>query len=153
MTARERLLALRRALIAVLIARATLVGVALALCGVAIVRALALPTAFTLVASAIGIVAAVALGARARPARSLERIALWVEERHPSLRYALVTAAGDAAPGVETQALALPWWDDARRRLTRSMFVPVGALVAALMLFAWRPVLLHRGAVSSDFFS
>ncbi len=151
MSARERLLALRRALVGALMARAALVGVAVALGAIAIVRGLALPSTFAALSIIAGMVVALALASRARPARSLERVALWVEERHPSLLYALVTAAGDRAPAaVEMQALALPWWDDARRRLARSFLVPTGALLAALALFAWQPALMHRAGASSE---
>jgi hypothetical protein len=149
MSARDRLLALRRTLATVLLARALLFGVAIAIAGTAMAHALALPAVATLVAQLIGVAVSLALANRARPARSLERVALWVEERHPTLRYALVTAAeGEPSDAVEVHALAHPWWSDERRRLVRALAAPVAALAVALALIIWRPLLAPR-AVSA----
>jgi hypothetical protein len=150
-SARERLVALRRALVAVVLARAAIVGGAVVAGGAIIAHALSRPSTIVLGAMALGLGVALALGSRVRPARSLERVALWVEERHPTLRYAVVTVAGGVASGaVEAQALALPWWDDARRRLARSLLVPSGVLALALAVLVWRPVLVHRAATSTN---
>ncbi len=137
MTAHDRLLALRRLLLTVLTLRALLIGASVALVCVAIGRVLAVPTDTLLLLATIGVfVAAVAMGRSGR-ARSLGRVALWVEERHPTLRYALVTAAESRAPAeVERQALATPWWDVERRRLLRALVVPALALLVGLALFA-----------------
>lgn len=151
MTARQRLLALRRTLAVIVVARAILIGGAIAVAGAALARALALPTTATWVVALLGLGVSASLGARARLARSLERVALWVEERHPGLRYAVVTAAGEAAPlpAVETQALQSPWWNDARGRLWRTLAAPAAALVAAGALLIWQPMLVHRTGDSS----
>ncbi len=146
MTARERVVALRRTLTAVLLARAVAIGAAIALAGLALSRALALPSAVPLVLAAVGAGAALRLAARVRPARSIERVALWVEEHHPTLRYALVTAAAGApADAVERQAMEHPWWDDEHRRLRRALVPPAAALAAAVILLVAAPVLV-RGA-------
>lgn len=147
MTARERVVVLRRTLTAVLLARALVVGAAVSLAGVAVAHALALPWIAGVVALVGGVVT-VMLGARVRPVRSLERVALWVEERHPALRYALVTAAAGGPPrdAIERQALQEPWWDEEQRRLLRVLGLPLGALAAAVALALWHPVLATSDA-------
>ena len=146
MTARDRVVALRRVLTLVLLARATVIGAAIVLAGGALSHALAWPAAASLVLGTVGIAAAIGLAAQVRPARSLERVALWVEERHPALRYALVTAAAGGATqmDLERQALQHPWWEAERRRLRNALALPVSALVVAIALVMWRPVLVHR---------
>ena len=146
MTARERVLSMRRTLTAILLLRATVVGAAVAAAGTALVHALSLPRGSTLVIVSLAAAVALRLASRVRRARSVERVALWVEERHPTLRYALVTAAGESrvSPSVEAQALHTPWWEVERRRLRRGLVLPVALLVAALALAAWRPVLVRR---------
>src|SRR5690606_27854545 len=67
-------------------------------------------------------------------ALSPQRAALWLEEREPALRYALVTAAeGDvsqaARAGLEASIASVAWEEPARRALARSLRLP--ALVAA----------------------
>ena len=147
MTARERVVALRRTLTAVLLARAVAFGAAVALVGITAAHALALAGVVPAVLAVLGLAVAAVLAVRARPARSLERVALWVEERHPALRYALVTAAADGAPreAVERQALAHPWWDVEHQRLRRALALPALALIAAVALALWRPVLVRDG--------
>ena len=146
MTARDRVVALQRTLTLVLAARAATLGVAVALVGVAASRALALPSSVALVFALAGLGIMGVLARRARPVRSIERVALWVEERHPTLRYALVTAAADSAasPEVERQALAHPWWDDERRHLARALAAPLAALAAAAALALWTPMAVHE---------
>jgi hypothetical protein len=150
MTARERVVALQRTLTAVLLARAVALGAGVALVGIAASHALSLPVAATVAIALVGVAVALVLAARARPARSLERVALWVEERHPALRYALVTAAAGGGPHgpVEQQALAHPWWDEERTRLLRALGVPMAVLVAGVALAVWHPVRLTGAAVS-----
>jgi hypothetical protein len=151
MTARERVVALRRTLTAVLAVRAVALGAAVALAGVVVTHALALPWEVSALLALGGAGVALVLAARVRPARSLERVALWVEERHPALRYALVTAAADGPTrsAIEQQALQQPWWDEERQRLLRALGVPVAAFVAAAALAIWHPVLLSRDAASA----
>lgn len=152
MTARERVIALRRTLTAVLLARAIALGGAIVLAGVALSHALSLPRVASALFVLIGVAVALVRAARVRPARSVARVALWVEERHPALRYALVTAAaGGATPsGVEQQALQHPWWDDERRRLFRALGAPTAAFIAAAALALWHPVLPMREAGSAS---
>ena len=100
MIARERLLRARRRLAGVVLLAALLWATAAATMLMGIValtdRAMPLSTgAIPLVMATIG-AGALAAGAwvlwRARGARSLESVALWIEERDPRLQYALVTA-------------------------------------------------------------
>lgn len=151
MTAHDRVSALRRTLMGVLLARAVMFGAVVVLAGVAASRALALPSALV-VAALAGVGVAVALAARVRPARSLERVALWVEERHPSLRYALVTAATADAPRpeLESQALAQPWWDDDQRHLHRALVLPIVTVAVAAVLALRMPALVHRDAIGAE---
>ena len=142
MTSRERLLGVRRLLVATFALRALLVGLAVTLATLALVRWLGVASTSSFVACAIsGAVVAAWLARPALRARSAERVALWVEERTPALRYALVTAAGAVAlhPDVDRQALALPWWSDARRAMARSLAWPATSALAAALLFATLP--------------
>ncbi len=146
-TARERLEGLRRALAAVVIARAAMVGASIVLVGAAMSHAAGLPGIATALAAILAAGVALALAARARGARSLARVALWVEERHPELRYALVTAAETESvpPALESEALRTPWWEQERRRLLGTLVLPLALLAAAAALALWRPALVRPG--------
>jgi len=152
MTARDRLLSLRRTLLTVLTLRALLVGASVTLLVVALARALALSTSAALITGSIGLFVVALLLRPALAARSVERVALWVEERHPALRYALITAVerpGGAA--LEQQATSVAWWDTERRALGRTLLIPAVAAVATLVLALWVPRLTrHSDAASSD---
>lgn len=152
MTARERLLGLRRLLLAVLALRALLVSTSVTLCAVAAARVAALPSDAVLLVSSIGVFVLVLLLRGGLAARSPERVALWVEERHPVLRYALVTAVeGPAAGDVERQAVATPWWDEERRALLRALALPAAALLVVLALVSVAPRLARvRANVAED---
>ena len=131
MTAHDRLVALRRSIALTLVARAIITGLAAALVVFAIGRIAGWgmwTTAIVLVA--FGAVAATSTHTLTG-ARSLTRVALWVEERTPSLRYALVTVAdGAQSPALEAQALGTDWWTEAQRALLRSLVMPASAAVA-----------------------
>lgn len=147
MTARERLLSLRRLLLTVVTLRALFVGASVALVAVAIARLAAMPSDAVMLVGSIGLFVFALLLHRGLAARSLERVALWVEERHPSLRYALVTAMEEpAAVDVERQAVGTPWWDDERRALLRALVPPAIALLAATALVSLVPGLARYGA-------
>jgi hypothetical protein len=78
---------------------------------------------------------------RSRGVRSLSRVALWVEERTPSLRYSLVTIAdGVHAPGVDAQALSAPWWTDAQNALLKALLAPAIAAILAVAVVWWAPL-------------
>jgi hypothetical protein len=141
MTALDRLRELRRSMQLALVLRATMI--ALSVIAVAFVLLSVISTRG--VALAVAIVAG--LAASIRPlltiarVRSLSTVALWVEEGEPELRYSLVTAAeGSASPLLESQALALPWWSDARRRVARSLVAPGAAFVIVMTIALWNPL-------------
>src|SRR4051812_32524544 len=100
MTVFSRLRSVRAILAAGVLARAAGWGAAAALTlliGAALVDqhvALAVGTRHIVlaIAAATWIVTSGMLGWRDRTVTSLERVALWVEEQHPSLEYTLVTA-------------------------------------------------------------
>ena len=146
MTARSRVIAMRRTITAVMLARAVAVGGTIVVVAIAVSRALALPVTVLMPLFAAGLGVALAMAARARPARSLEQVALWIEERHPSLQYALVTAAaaGVERPDLEAQSLSHPWWDQERRYLLRRLRAPFVAFAAAIALLAWNPTFATR---------
>jgi hypothetical protein len=137
MTARERLVSLQRLVLTAVVLRAACIGGSVTLVSLAVARLIALPPAGALLVASIGIFVAVLLGARGWNARSLARVALWVEERHPALRYALVTAAeAPSTAEVEAQALAVPWWSTERRTLARALAGPAASVLVAVVLLA-----------------
>jgi hypothetical protein len=157
MTPHERVRRTRTVLLSAVVARAllwsaavgaTVIGVA-ALLDLLIdlpreVRRLTTPLAW----AAAGVVL-LALLWRGRRTRSLTSTALWIEERAPSLQYALVTAL---EPGIERVAPLLArevernrWESEILpRTLTRAVIPPLAALAVAIaMLLA-----LPRGVVA-----
>ena len=147
MTAHDRVAATRRTLGAAVISRAILWAIAIAFALLAIIgvadwlfgaprtlRALALPAAIALAIAAAGY----ALW-HGRRVRSLPAVALWLEERVPELRYALVTAldAPLASPALERDIAAVQWPPVVRRALGNALLPPLLVLVAAAaLLFA-----------------
>ena len=84
---------------------------------------------------------------RARRARSLTRVALWLEERVPALEYALVTtleAPSYVAGPLEAQIARTSWTAEIRRATARALVAPSVALALAVILLA----LVPREAVS-----
>jgi hypothetical protein len=153
MTARDRLIRLQRTLAITLATRALLVGSATAFVLVAIVRFAGLPSWGVALAMLVGVGIAVGMLLRMRGVQSLSRVALWVEERTPSLRYSLVTVAdGVQSPSVDAQALGVQWWSDSQRTLMKALLIPGGAALIATALAIWAPVAqrLTQSAVSSS---
>jgi len=90
-----------------------------------------------------GIIGGVVLGLLFRPWRRLTipRVALWIEERVPSLQYALVTsvdpvASGPNAAALEYQIERVSWDAESRRAMTRAVSWPVVAALGAAAAFA-----------------
>lgn len=152
----SRVRATRRLLIVAILARALAWGIAVAIVIVAIAAladlliglALPLRSAVRWIAPAAGILAAVIILWLSREVRSLESVALWVEERVPRLRYALVTAVDDRHAAsrlvLEPRVRETRWGDAIAKRAVR-------AVVPALMiaLGAWAILLLlPDGAVA-----
>jgi len=77
---------------------------------------------------------------RLRALRSAESVALWVEMHRPSLRYALVTLAGDApltaaVSGALERTVAAEGWDaPVRRTVVRTIALPLVAIAVAAAL-------------------
>ena len=146
MTAHARLLHVRRSLAVVLSIRALLAGTAVGMSLFTLVRMIGLPSWCIALAVLLGLGACAFLAAKLSALRSLSRVALWVEERTPTLRYALVTIAdGVQSPALEEQALGTPWWTEAQRAMLRSLLVPVLVAASLVGLVLWLPALL-RGA-------
>jgi hypothetical protein len=148
-TARVRLLRARRRLAATLMLRALLTAAAAAIVVRAIAGRLVSPetvTGLTVLAAAI---AGMPLLAAVGRVRSLERVALWIEEGYPALQYAVVALAGEhASPALERQALAVHWGGSAARlvRLVAWPMLAFGlALIGALAVSSVR----SHGAESS----
>ena len=140
MTAYARLLRLRRSLAVVLAVRALLAGIAVTMALSAIVRVVGLPSWSIALGVLSGVGASALLANRLRALRSLTRVALWVEERTPALRYSLVTIAdGATSPTLEAQALGSPWWSDAALAMQRSLVVPVLVTVFIASVALWLP--------------
>jgi hypothetical protein len=142
MTARERVASARRTLGAAITIRAVLhslaaAAVLLAIAGAAdwifgaprIVRELLLPTALLL-----ALVTFVYALWRGRRVRELPVVALWLEERVPELRYALVSAldAPLASPVLEREVAAVQWSSAINRALGHALVSPLLVLMFAL---------------------
>jgi hypothetical protein len=102
-------------------------------------REVVLPTAL-----ALGALVALFSLWRARRAFRLGSVALWIEERRPSLRFALVTAlepgaAGAALPNLERAVSAAHWGMPAVRAVLGAIARPALLLAAALALRAALP--------------
>jgi hypothetical protein len=151
MTAQARVRRTRAVVLSALAARALLWGAA---AGVATIGAIALadllvglPREVRQLAAPLAWVAAgivlTALLWNARRARSLSSVALWIEERVPSLQYALVTAVdpahADLAPLLEREVDRSRWEPSILPRAVAHAMLPplvmlavVGALIVAL---------------------
>ena len=94
-------------------------------------------------AAAIGAAAASLVVWRGRGVRSTERVALWIEEAVPALRYALVTLLDArlayAAARLEPEVAAVLWGRPLVRVTARAALVPAAALVLALVALAALP--------------
>ncbi len=118
--------------------RAATIGITVFLAALVLVRMSGAPRWAMGVAALVAAVATALFLLRLRGMASLPRVALWVEERTPSLRYALVTVAeGVKDPRLETQALSAPWWADASRTLLRSLVAPLLALLVTGGIAVW----------------
>lgn len=103
--------------------------------------------ALALVAIASGVVVTIALCWRDRPALSLSRVALWIEERFPTLEYALVTAVElEDSAFVETNATTSTdrWSRAATRRALRALGAPIAVVAAGALIV----LILPSGAVA-----
>ena len=149
MTAHDRLLRLQRALAVVVSIRAVLLGASVGSALFALTSLFGISRWSEMAAVVGGVIATVAGATRLRPVRSLSRVALWVEERTPALRYALVTIAeGGVSPSLEYQALDAHWWIETQQRMLRSLVLPVLAALSIVALAFALPAV--RGGAASD---
>lgn len=149
MSARDRLVDLQRSMRLTVVARAAAIGGAVFLATLVLSRMIGAATWTVDVGAVVAPLVTAALLLRLRGVESLTRVALWVEERAPSLRYALVTVAeGVNDDRLETQALSVPWWNDASWTLVRSLATPLLALLFAGGLTLW-----SRSAIAPPFSS
>ncbi|HTJ22927.1 MAG TPA: hypothetical protein VL383_11065 [Gemmatimonadaceae bacterium] len=152
MTALSRLRVVRGVLVTGVVVRAIAWGVAAGLSlliGAAIVDSrfpLQLGTRHLLVALAVAaqLAVTIALLWRDRAAAMLDRVALWIEERHPSLAYTLVTAVEMRDERLVQSADTRPWPGTAVQRAARALALPLGIVVLAVAAL----VLLPPGAVA-----
>ena len=97
---------------------------------------------------AVAVVTAIAVAAavcwRDRAVLSLDRVALWIEERFPTLEYLLVTAVETGDESLVPIATATGWTTTARRRAVRALRAPGLVLGAAILVV----LLLPGGAVA-----
>ena len=147
MTARERVAGARRTLGATIGARALLWALAAGTALLAIVALIdmmiGVPRALRMLAIPAAVIAALGVAAyalwRGRRVRSLPAVALWLEERVPALRYALVTALDAPLPSsyLERDIAAVNWAPVIRRALGHALLPPLVLLAAAAtLLFA-----------------
>ena len=96
------------------------------------------------VAIVAGVVTAAAFAWRDRRVLSLDRVALWIEERFPSLEFTVVTAVETGDDSVVPRAAAEIWRGTAVRRATRAVRAPLFSIVAAALI----SLTLPAGAVA-----
>jgi len=130
----------RHLLHGVALARAILAGGGIALLAFAVARFGALGDGVTWsIAALAGFAAALAaLSHSLRRPLSLQRAALWIEEREPRLRYALVTAVEPGIAPATLQALdrtieGVEWEGTARRVLRRTLAAPLLMSIAGVL--------------------
>lgn len=150
MTARERLGRTRLVLAGSIVARAAAWGAAAALALLALAAAtdlfVALPRSLRAgivpLAAIGGLLVAGVLLWRGRRVLSPARVALWLEERVPSLDWMLVTAIdapGAAAQVLESRLANVRWESRARRDAARAMLPALLALAVAIVGLAALP--------------
>lgn len=155
--AMHQLTAFRRTFAILLWLRATLWGIGAGLCAVALCLLLNVSREVTTQLAVLTAALTIALlgGMWTRGGVSLTRVALWIEERVPDLKYSLVTLAERSTPELEHFAAGVPWRDDAgnlmRKRLLRPLlFVAVavaGVWVSSTSLAASAVAELANGPV------
>jgi hypothetical protein len=151
MTTLQRLRSVRAILAAGILLRALAYGLAVAalviaagvLADMLVGLSLGTRTAIGGGAALTALVAIAAFAWRDRHVLSLERVALWIEEREPSLQFALVTAVDSGALALSTPAFAVDWTRLAWARAARA----AAPAVASLGLGAAVLALLPSGAV------
>jgi hypothetical protein len=122
-------LALRAAALGALASLTMIIGAALVDLGTPL--DVATRATLLLVALAAGVMTAAALAWRDRRVLSLERVALWIEERFPSLEFTLATAVETGDDSVVERGSAGYWTPTALRRTMRVVRAPLASIVVA----------------------
>lgn len=138
MTARARLESARHALTALALMRALAVGTGAAFAAAAMLRLAVAPGGRTLTAAAV--VLGVASGIWAyrlagAPGLNATRAALWIEEHHPGLKYALVAAAESSDPHLEASLARVDWAVTLRDAWRRGLLIAGATLAGGLLLW------------------
>ena len=121
------------------VAAALVVMAALAVADLVVALPFALRRADALLGGIGGVAAAAWALWRTRHARSLRRVALWVEERLP-LHYAFVTGVERELAGVDAPTVAVPGWSSVVRRSGgRALVAPLAAIGGALVVLGLVP--------------
>jgi hypothetical protein len=123
------------------VALSLMAGVALA--DIATPLSVTVRGALLIVAGVAAVVVIATLLWRDRAVLSLAHVALWVEERFPSLEYVLVTAVESGRPS-RMPVEPARWTDAARRRSALALRAPI-AVVAAVAIIS---LLMPNGAVA-----
>jgi len=87
--------------------------------------------ALLVIAAVAGVATSASLAWRDRRVLSLERVALWIEERFPSLEFTLATAVETGDDRVVDQRSAEHWTTTALRRAARVVRAPLASIVVA----------------------
>ena len=151
MSVLARVLGSRRVLVATLLSSAAAWAVTVALAALLLAAAVdaVLPIPLVLrrvllpISLGAGIAAFVACLVRGRNVFSLERVALYLEERVPALEYALVTALGTSGPAsrhLESAVERAAPERALRRPVLRAIGLPVAAFGVLLGLLALAPI-------------
>jgi hypothetical protein len=137
MTARSRLDSARLSLTALAVVRALAVGGGAAFAIAALLHLAVAPGGGVIVTAVVLGVALALWVFRAAGATGLSvtRTALWIEERHPELQYALVTAAESADPHLQASLARVDWSADLRDAWRRGLVLAVATLAGGLMLW------------------
>ncbi len=155
MSSLARVLGSRRVLVAALLSSATAWAVTVALAAPLLVAAvhvvlpipLMLRRAFLPISLGAGIATLVVCLVRGRHVFSLERVALYLEERVPALEYALVTAlsaSGPASARLERAVERAAPESALRGPVLRAIGLPIATLGGLLGLLAFAPIEARR---------
>ena len=156
MSARDRVRRARITLVAATLVSAVLWGTVAGLALMALAGAIdvgvdlpvAARAAWPAAARVVGAVVALAWVLRGARTASLAAVALWIEERVPTLRYALVTVldpvGSSYAAQLEGTVAASSWAPVIRRAVVRAVATPATLVLVATAAFA----VLPRGAIA-----
>ena len=115
-----------------------------ALVDIAVPLSLGTRGAIVILATASAVLITIALCWRDRGVLSLTRVALWIEERFPTLEYTLVTAIETGNRALVDDVKPERWRLTAWRRILRSLRAPIAVAAAVMIVF----LVLPEGAIA-----